>query len=58
MDVFQDYILVTYSPFDVHIYHVVISGELSPASNPVLKVISIMKDICNSNSECVSIFSL
>ncbi|AQK55965.1 Quinoprotein amine dehydrogenase beta chain-like [Zea mays] len=38
MDVFQDYILVTYSPFDVHIYHVVVSGELSPASNPVLKL--------------------
>ncbi|EEC74137.1 hypothetical protein OsI_09207 [Oryza sativa Indica Group] len=38
MDVFQDYILVTYSPFDVHIFHVVISGELSPASSPVLQL--------------------
>jgi WD40 repeat protein len=38
MDVFQDYILVTYSPFDVHIFHVVILGELSPASNPVLQL--------------------
>lgn len=38
MDVFQDYILVTYSPFDVHIFHVMISGELSPTSSPVLQV--------------------
>ncbi|AQK75555.1 Quinoprotein amine dehydrogenase beta chain-like [Zea mays] len=38
MDVFQDYILVTYSPFDVHIFHVMISGELSPSSNPVLQL--------------------
>nr|CAB3447896.1 unnamed protein product [Digitaria exilis] len=38
MDVFQDYILVTYSPFDVHIFHVMISGELSPVSNPVLQL--------------------
>ncbi|KAG8059199.1 hypothetical protein GUJ93_ZPchr0002g23824 [Zizania palustris] len=37
MDVFQDYILVTYSPFDVHIFHVAISGELSPTSSPVLQ---------------------
>jgi hypothetical protein len=58
MDVFQDYILVTYSPFDVHIFHVMISGELSPASNPVLQVMSVMKEICNPNSECVSNFSL
>ncbi|CAM0943610.1 unnamed protein product [Alopecurus aequalis] len=38
MDVFQDYILVTYSPFDVHIFHVIISGELSPTSSPVLQL--------------------
>ncbi|XP_058085999.1 uncharacterized protein LOC131233336 isoform X1 [Magnolia sinica] len=38
MDVFQDYILVTYCPFDVHIFHVKISGELSPLSNPVLQL--------------------
>jgi RAB6A-GEF complex partner protein 1 len=50
MDVFQDYILVTYSPFDVHIFHVMISGELSPSSNPVLQVMSIVKEICNPNS--------
>lgn len=50
MDVFQDYILVTYSPFDVHIFHVVISGELSPASSPVLQV---KQNIFNHCTECV-----
>jgi hypothetical protein len=53
MDVFQDYILVTYSPFDVHIFHVVISGELSPASSPVLQVTFFIKKI-NLNSEYVA----
>ncbi|XP_073010601.1 uncharacterized protein [Typha latifolia] len=38
MDVFQDYILVTYRPFDVHIFHVKIVGELSPASSPVFQL--------------------
>ncbi|KAF8412210.1 hypothetical protein HHK36_000170 [Tetracentron sinense] len=38
MDVFQDYILVTYRPFDVHIFHVKISGELSPSSTPFLQL--------------------
>ena len=45
MDVFQDYVLVTYSPFDVHIFHVVILGELSPASNPVLQVMFFMSNL-------------
>ena len=45
MDVFQDYVLVTYSPFDVHIFHVVILGELSPASNPVLQVMFFMNNL-------------
>nr|BAD19204.1 unknown protein [Oryza sativa Japonica Group] len=45
MDVFQDYILVTYSPFDVHIFHVVISGELSPASSPVLQQLSTVREL-------------
>ncbi|XP_059651371.1 uncharacterized protein LOC132298981 [Cornus florida] len=31
MDVYQDYILVTYRPFDVHIFHVKLSGELTPS---------------------------
>lgn len=38
MDVLEDYILVTYRPFDVHIFLVKILGELSPSSNPVLQV--------------------
>lgn len=37
MDVFQDYILVTYRPFDVHVFHVKILGELSPTSTPTLQ---------------------
>lgn len=38
MDVFQDYILVAYRPFDTHIFHVKISGELSPSTTPILQV--------------------
>ncbi|KAJ3699104.1 hypothetical protein LUZ61_002809 [Rhynchospora tenuis] len=38
MDVFQDYVLVTYNPFDVHIFHVKISGELSPTGSPVIQL--------------------
>ncbi|XP_042053915.1 guanine nucleotide exchange factor subunit RIC1-like [Salvia splendens] len=38
MDVYQDYLLVTYRPFDVHIYHVKITGELSPSSSPDLQL--------------------
>lgn len=37
MDVYQDYLLVTYRPFDVHIYHVQLSGDLTPASTPDLQ---------------------
>ncbi|KAG5538336.1 hypothetical protein RHGRI_019059 [Rhododendron griersonianum] len=38
MDVYQDYLLVTYRPFDVHILHVKISGELTPSSTPDLQL--------------------
>ncbi|KAG9455470.1 hypothetical protein H6P81_008374 [Aristolochia fimbriata] len=38
MDVFQDYILVTYRPFDVHIFHVKILGELSPSEKPIIQL--------------------
>ncbi|KAL5982687.1 hypothetical protein ACLOJK_016763 [Asimina triloba] len=38
MDVFQDYILVTYHPFDVRIFHVKIFGELSPSSTPFMEL--------------------
>lgn len=37
MDVYQDYILVTYHPFDVHIFHVKLFGELTPTSKPDLQ---------------------
>lgn len=39
MDVYQDYLLVTYRPFDVHIYHVQLSGDLTPSSTPDLQVL-------------------
>ncbi|KAL9254546.1 Guanine nucleotide exchange factor subunit RIC1-like protein [Drosera capensis] len=38
MDVYQDYILVTYHPFDVHIFHVKLSGDLTPTSNPTVQL--------------------
>ncbi|KAL5718688.1 hypothetical protein ACHQM5_011565 [Ranunculus cassubicifolius] len=38
MDAFEDYILVTYHPFDVHIFQVDISGELSPSSTASLQL--------------------
>ncbi|KAK6920089.1 Ribosome control protein 1 [Dillenia turbinata] len=38
MDVYQDYILVTYRPFDVHIFHVELSGELTPSNSPDLQL--------------------
>lgn len=44
MDVYQDYLLVTYRPFDVHIYHVKLTGELSPSSTPDLQVIKRFKE--------------
>ncbi|XP_057979340.1 uncharacterized protein LOC131165493 [Malania oleifera] len=38
MDIYQDYILVTYRPFDVHIYHATLSGDLTPSSTPDLQL--------------------
>ena len=38
MDVFEDYLLVTYRPFDIHIFQAKLFGELSPSSSPVLQV--------------------
>lgn len=38
MDVYQDYLLVTYRPLDVHIFHVKITGELTPSSIPNLQL--------------------
>lgn len=38
MDVYQEYILVTYRPFDVHIFNVKLFGELTPSGNPDLQL--------------------
>ncbi|KAB2605731.1 RIC1-like protein [Pyrus ussuriensis x Pyrus communis] len=38
MDVYQEYILVTYRPFDVHIFHVKLFGELTPFTTPNLQL--------------------
>ncbi|KAI3441774.1 RIC1 domain-containing protein [Psidium guajava] len=38
MDVYENYILVTYRPFDIHIFHVKLSGELTPSSTPDLQL--------------------
>lgn len=47
MDVYQEYILVTYCPFDVHIFHVKQFGEFTPSSTPDLQV-----------KKCFLVFSL
>ncbi|XP_060668600.1 uncharacterized protein LOC107432934 isoform X2 [Ziziphus jujuba] len=38
MDVYQEYILVTYRPFDVHIFHVKQFGEFTATSTPDLEL--------------------
>lgn len=38
MDAYNDYLLVTYHPFDVHIYHVKVYGDLTPSSSPDIQV--------------------
>ncbi|KAK2978497.1 hypothetical protein RJ640_006196 [Escallonia rubra] len=38
MDVYQNYLLVTYRPFDVHVYHVNLSGEMTPTTTPDLQL--------------------
>ncbi|PSS24272.1 RAB6A-GEF complex partner protein [Actinidia chinensis var. chinensis] len=38
MDVYEDYLLVTYRPLDVHIFHVKLSGDLTPSSTPDLQL--------------------
>ncbi|XP_057499181.1 uncharacterized protein LOC130783508 isoform X2 [Actinidia eriantha] len=38
MDVYEDYLLVTYRPLDVHIFHVKLSGELTRSSTPDLQL--------------------
>lgn len=39
MDVYQDYLLVTYRPFDVHIFLVKLSSDLTPSNTPELQVV-------------------
>ncbi|OVA11965.1 Ribosome control protein 1 [Macleaya cordata] len=51
MDVFQDYILVTYRPFDVHIFHVKIMGELSPSNTPILQL-STVRELSIMTAKC------
>ncbi|XP_050203918.1 uncharacterized protein LOC126653956 [Mercurialis annua] len=38
MDVYEDHILVTYRPFDVHIFHVKLNGDLTPHQTPNLQL--------------------
>ncbi|KAG2258823.1 hypothetical protein Bca52824_078117 [Brassica carinata] len=38
MDVYQDYILVSYHPFIIHVYHVKLYGELTPSSKAYLEL--------------------
>ncbi|PKA65731.1 hypothetical protein AXF42_Ash013146 [Apostasia shenzhenica] len=55
MDVFQDHLLVTYHPFDVHIFHVNISGELFPTSTPFLQLATLRElSIMTSKNHPVS----
>ncbi|KAI3681790.1 hypothetical protein L6452_36595 [Arctium lappa] len=51
MDVYNDYLLVTYHPFDVHIYHVKVSGDLTPSSNPVLQL-STVRELSIMTAKC------
>ncbi|XP_048597309.1 guanine nucleotide exchange factor subunit RIC1-like isoform X1 [Brassica napus] len=38
MDVYQDYVLVSYLPFIIHVYHVKLYGELTPSSKAYLEL--------------------
>ncbi|XP_019176206.1 PREDICTED: RAB6A-GEF complex partner protein 1-like [Ipomoea nil] len=51
MDVYQDYLLVTYRPFDVHIYHVKLLGELTPLSTPDLQL-STVRELSIMTAKC------
>ncbi|GAB4844512.1 hypothetical protein Ancab_037891 [Ancistrocladus abbreviatus] len=55
MDVYQNYILVLYHPFDVHIFHVKLSGELTPTSKPKLQLSTVRElSIMTAKSHPVS----
>ncbi|RAL48931.1 hypothetical protein DM860_001251 [Cuscuta australis] len=51
MDIYQEYILVTYCPFDVHIYHVKLFGELTPLSSPDLQL-STVRELSIMTAKC------
>ncbi|CAH9118160.1 unnamed protein product [Cuscuta europaea] len=51
MDIYQEYILVTYRPFDVHIYHVKLFGELTPLSTPDLQL-STVRELSIMTAKC------
>lgn len=38
MDIWQDYILVTYPPFDVQVFQAKLSGKLNTTKTPILQV--------------------
>ncbi|KAI5071151.1 hypothetical protein GOP47_0013402 [Adiantum capillus-veneris] len=40
MDIWQDYILVTYPPFDVQVFRAKLSGKLSPTKTPILQFVT------------------
>ncbi|KAD3069112.1 hypothetical protein E3N88_36992 [Mikania micrantha] len=51
MDVYNDYLLVTYHPFDVHIYHVEVFGDLTPSSNPDIQL-STVRELSIMTAKC------
>ncbi|KAL7593370.1 uncharacterized protein LOC111894648 [Lactuca sativa] len=51
MDVYNDYLLVTYHPFDVHIFHVKLSGDLTPSSTPILQL-STVRELSIMTAKC------
>ncbi|GJU72336.1 Rab6A-GEF complex partner protein 1-like protein [Tanacetum coccineum] len=51
MDVYNDYLLVTYHPFDVHIYHVKVSGDLTPSSTPDIQL-STVRELSIMTAKC------
>ncbi|XP_023000023.1 RAB6A-GEF complex partner protein 1-like isoform X1 [Cucurbita maxima] len=55
MDVYQEYILVTYRPFDVHIFHLTLLGELTLSSTPELQLSTVRElSIMTAKSHPVS----
>ncbi|KAL4562680.1 hypothetical protein LXL04_026710 [Taraxacum kok-saghyz] len=51
MDVYNDYLLVTYHPFDVHIFHVKLSGDLTPSTTPDLQL-STVRELSIMTAKC------